>query len=93
MRRSAKNLIYHELIGLHALVIDHTDRTLRGRKGIVVDEAMNTLTVDEGGKCIVVPKLGARIIFKLPEKDVEVLGNMLIGRPEDRVKKYRGVVR
>jgi len=90
VRRRASNLIYHELIGLHAVVVDHTDRTLRGRRGVVVDETMNTIVVDEGGKHIKIPKLGARIIFKLPDKDVEVFGEMLIGRPEDRVKRYKG---
>lgn len=92
MRRKANNLVYHELIGLYAVVVDHTDRTLSGRRGVVVDETMNTITIDEGGKHIKIPKLGSRIIFKLPDKDVEVLGEMLIGRPEDRVKRYRGGV-
>jgi ribonuclease P protein subunit POP4 len=91
VRRDANNIIYHELIGLQAVVIDHTDKTLIGRRGKVVDETMNMLVIDEGGKEIKVPKLGSKIIFKLPDKDVEVCGEMLIGRPEDRVKKYRGV--
>ncbi len=93
MRRDVKNLIYHELIGLHAVIADHTDRTLRGCEGAVVDESMNTLTVGKDGKYVKIPKLGARIIFKLPDKDVEVFGEMLVGRPEDRVKRCRGVTR
>ncbi|MEM0453365.1 MAG: ribonuclease P protein component 1 [Sulfolobales archaeon] len=93
MVRSANNIVYHELIGLQARVIKHTDKTLEGCSGVVVDETMNTLIIEKDGKIITVPKFGSRIVFKLPHKDVEVRGEMLVGRPEDRVKKLRGVVR
>lgn len=93
MRRDDKNLIYHELIGLRVVIADHTDRTLKGCEGVVVDESMNMLTINDGGRYVKVPKLGARIIFKLPDKDVEVFGEMLVGRPEDRIKRRRGVIR
>lgn len=93
MGRNANNIMYHELIGLQARVVRHTDRTLEGLCGRVVDETMNTLVIDISGRRVTVPKFGSRIIFKLPYKDVEVRGEMLVGRPEDRVRRWRGVVR
>ncbi|MCS7108250.1 MAG: ribonuclease P protein subunit [Sulfolobales archaeon] len=92
MGRNASNIIYHELIGLKARICSHTDVTLNGRSGIIVDETMNTLVLEDGVRTITVPKFGSRIIFKLPYKDVEVRGEMLVGRPEDRIKRLRGVV-
>lgn len=88
--RNSKNLIYHELIGLDVIIADHVDRSLVGRRGKVVDEYMNVLIVDDGIKKIKVPKLGGRFIFKLPKEDVVVRGELIIGRPEDRIKRYRG---
>jgi len=83
--------VCHELIGLQATVADHTDPTLRGRSGRVVDESMNTIVIEESSlEEVRVPKLGAILIFKLPSGlAVKIRGDALIGRPEDRIKRCR----
>jgi len=89
MKYSKRNLIYHELIGLRVIIKDHTDPTLKGISGKVVDETKNTLRIaTDDGREVTVLKHGGRFIFKLPKTlDVEVLGDMIIGRPEDRLKR------
>ncbi len=89
MRVSKWNLPYHELIGLEVIVERHTDPTLEGLKGRVVDETKNTLHVEVSGKVKVVPKAGGVYLFRLRKSLGRVNGFKLLGRPEDRLKKIR----
>ena len=82
------NLVRHELIGLGVKITKSTDSSQKGLKGIVVDESYNTLKIDAGGKEKIIPKANTIFIFTLPNGvKVEVEGKVLIGRPEDRIKK------
>lgn len=94
MRRSKKNIMYHELIGLEIMVKDHTSKSFLGIKGKVIDETMNTLVImDNKGNRKVVPKVGGVFLFKLGDHHtVEVKGDRIMGRPEDRLKRYGGVM-
>ncbi len=94
MRRIKKNIVYHELIGLEVMVRDHTSKFFVGMKGKVIDETMNTLVImDSKGNRKVVPKLGGVFLFKLDDHHtVEVKGDQIMGRPEDRLKRYGGVM-
>jgi ribonuclease P protein subunit POP4 len=83
-----KNLIKHELIGLEVKIVKATNPTLKGRKGKVVDETYNMLVIDVGNKEIKVAKKDCVFRFTLPSKvKVEVDGKLLVGRPEERIKK------
>jgi len=83
-----QNLVRHELIGLEARVSESTDPTQRGLSGRVVDESYGTLTVESEGKDRMVAKSNCIFIFTLPDgKRVEVDGRVIVGRPEDRIKK------
>jgi ribonuclease P protein subunit POP4 len=83
-----KNLVRHELIGLEVEVKKSTNKTQIGIKGRVVDETYNMLVIDKGGKEKKVEKKSCVFVFKLPNgKKVEVEGWVLVGRPEDRIKK------
>jgi len=94
LRRSKKNIVYHELIGLEIAVKDHTSKSFLGIKGKVIDETMNTLVImDNKGNRKVVPKVGGVFLFKLGDHHtVEVKGDRIMGRPEDRLKRYGGVM-
>lgn len=91
MKRTPKNIIYHELIGLNILVLSHSDKSLVGRKGMIVDETMNTLKIlNSDGKEVTVPKLYGMFRVLLPNNiHVDIDGSMIIGRPEDRLKKIK----
>jgi len=82
------NLVRHELIGLKVEIKDSTNKSQVGLKGSVIDETFKTLKIetDKGEK--VIPKDITIFIFTLPNGTrVQVEGKILLGRPEDRIKK------
>lgn len=89
MRRRRNNLVYHELLGLPARVVSSLDPGVEGVEGIVVGETMKTILLRSGEKVVTTFKIGTRYRFKIPEtgEEVEVDGDMLFGRPEDRVRR------
>lgn len=89
MVRNEYNLVRHELIGLKVKILDSKNKSLKKIKGIVIDETYNTIIIEKKNKKRkVVPKKSTIFLFELDNnKKVKVLGDILIGRPEDRIKK------
>ncbi|MBU5682528.1 MAG: ribonuclease P protein subunit [Candidatus Aenigmarchaeota archaeon] len=89
MVRNEYNLVRHELIGLKVKILDSKNKSLKKIKGIVVDETYNTIIIEKKNKKRkIVPKKSTIFLFELDNnKKVKVLGDILIGRPEDRIKK------
>lgn len=89
---TANNLVYHEFIGLNVNVSSSTDKSLN-LNGMVIDETKNTIRVeiknaDGDYEEKLVPKLNSIFQFTLPSNEiVEIEGNILSIRPEDRIKK------
>jgi len=85
--RTPTNITRHELIGLSMQIVDAQNKSLVGLAGEIVDETKNTLVIEttHGEKKIL--KKGARFLLHLPTTDVIVDGNVLLGRPEERIKK------
>ncbi|MCC7553470.1 MAG: ribonuclease P protein subunit [Methanobacteriaceae archaeon] len=89
---NAKNIVYHELIGLPINVYKFNNNYLN-KTGTVIDETKNTLKVeivgDDGNVSEkVFPKKVSVFQFKLPNEEfVEIEGKILLIRPEDRIKK------
>jgi len=84
--RTPENITRHELIGLEAEVLENSNPYNVNIRGIVIDETMNTLVIDDGGAKRIAKK-NAVFKFKLKGKSVKVEGWALASRPEDRVKK------
>ncbi|MEM5836694.1 MAG: ribonuclease P protein component 1 [Candidatus Aenigmatarchaeota archaeon] len=83
-----QNLIRHELIGLKVKVVKSTDPTQKNLEGKVIDETYNTLKIETKEKEKIIPKANCVFVFTLPSGvKVEVDGKLLVGRPEDRIKK------
>ena len=85
---TAKNLVHHEFIGLNVSVSSLKNKSLN-LKGTIIDETKNTIKI-EGFDMIerIIPKKDAIFIFELPNGEkIEVDGNILSIRPEDRIKK------
>jgi len=82
------NVRKHELIGLQVAVLRSPDPSLVGVRGLVVDETRNTLVVEAAGREKRVPKEGTRFRFEV-QGGVEVDGDEILFRPEDRTKKAR----
>lgn len=81
-----------ELIGLPVSVVESTDPTLVGVKGVVVDETLNTFLVErDDDKQIHVAKANTVFAFEDLEGQapVRIPGDRIRFRPEDRIKRVR----
>jgi len=74
-----------ELIGEHVEVSHHTDPSLRGISGTVIDETREMLVISSDGSKKSVSKRPARFMFK----DGELVGKKIAYRPQDRIKKVK----
>lgn len=83
-----ENLLKHELIGLDVLVLHSRNKDQTGIEGEVTDETRNTLIIDCRHEEKTIPKADATFLFTLPSgEQVRVDGELLLARPEDRIKK------
>jgi ribonuclease P protein subunit POP4 len=82
-----QNILRHELIGLTVKVSEATNQSVRGLRGVVVDETKNTLKIHSARGTRMIPKHVATFRFKLPDGIlVDVDGRRLVARPESRLK-------
>jgi len=85
---AAATILQSELIGLNAKVTKSSNRNSIGISGKIIDETRNTLVIRQDDDNKTIQKETTTFQFTLPSGTVvEVEGNTLIGRPEDRVKK------
>jgi len=88
VKHTPRNLVYHELIGLEAEVVSAKNPSLLGHKGIVVDETKNLLVLNTKKGVKKILKEQATFRFTLPNGTrVVVEGSVIVGSPEDRLKK------
>ncbi len=82
------NLVHHEFIGLKVSVTSISNDSLK-LCGTIIDETKNSIIVEVKEDIEKrIPKKGSIFLFELPNGDkVEVNGNILSIRPEDRIKK------
>jgi ribonuclease P protein subunit POP4 len=86
--RITPDLVRFEFIGRCAEVAKSTQSSDVSVSGMVVDETRNTFTVMARGKRKTVVKESAVFRFELPDHSmVEIDGRLLVGRPEDRLKR------
>jgi len=82
------SIVQNEFIGLEAKVVRSSNLHVVGISGRVVDETRNTFTILYNGKRRVVIKDTAVFDFVMPDGTVvEIDGKVIMGRPEDRIKK------
>ncbi|HWG90318.1 MAG TPA: ribonuclease P protein component 1 [Candidatus Thermoplasmatota archaeon] len=79
-----------ELIGLDVKVVGSKHPPYLTLQGRVVDETKNTFLIDTRDGSRVVPKIGQRFQFLLPDGSMAVLeGAHLVAAPEERIKFKR----
>lgn len=84
---SSENIIQHEIIGLEAEIIRCSEKGLIGVAGKIIDETRQTMIVQRKDRRLIVPKNTAVFQIYLPNgEEIEVQGQVLLGRPEDRIK-------
>ncbi len=82
-----KNFLAGELIGERVEVKFASDAGLVGLRGKIVDETLNTFVLHTGKGLSTIPKVSCTFAF--PDAGIEVAGELLLQRPEDRTKKLR----
>ncbi len=82
-----RNLVRHELLGLRAKAKPFKGSFIH--IGEIVGETRNMLKMlRDDGRVVSLPKSAYRFVFELPSGDrVLVDGRILVGRPEERLKK------
>lgn len=80
-----KNILKKELVGTGVKVVDAKNKANIGIEGTIADETRNTLLIEtkKGMKKLV----KKNITIKLEKEGVKIKGSLLVGRPEDRIKK------
>ncbi len=86
--KTAVTFVQDEFIGLNAKVVKSSNPSYVGISGKVVDETRKTLVIRQRHEDKVIVKEAAVFQFTLPDGTViEVEGKVILGRPEDRMKK------
>jgi ribonuclease P protein subunit POP4 len=81
-------LVQNEFIGLKTRVVKSTNQDCIGIRGNVIDETKNTLIIRHKDEDRTVVKNVSVFHFTMPDGTiVEVDGKVIVGRPEDRLKK------
>lgn len=83
------NILQHELIGLHVRVAKTTYKNMQDKDARVIDESQKMLTLRfDNGDEKSIPKESGEFIFTIPDgRKVAVKGTLLLGNPEERIKK------
>ena len=82
------SVVQYEFIGLETTVVKSSNPDVVGLSGKVVDETRNTLTILQDNTEKVIIKDTSVFEFVLPDKTVvEIDGKVIMGRPEDRLKR------
>ncbi len=83
---TAGNIALHELIGLHARVVDSTNQHVIGLNGTVIDETKSMLRIDTAKGTKSVPKDTSTWEFFTGSERVTVPGAKIAKRPFDRLR-------
>ena len=82
------NILKQEFIGLESTISQSNHFDYIGLHGKIIDETKNTFTILHKSKPKNIIKNSAIFRFKFYDgQTVEINGNLLVGRPEDRLKK------
>jgi len=86
--RVTPDITRFEFIGTEAKIVRSINSGYVGIKGKVIDETRNTFTILQGNERKKIVKEVSTFQFKFPDGSiVEIDGVLLVGRPEDRLKK------
>ena len=82
------DIIRHDFIGTEGKIARSPHADYIGIHGEVIEETKNTFTIMHEGKAKSVIKNSAVFNFKFSDgTTVEIDGKLLVGRPEDRLKR------
>ena len=82
-----KDFLRHDLIGLKMEVIESKNMKLIGIIGTIIDETKHTLIIKEGNKNKTLIKNQVTLKIFHNQEEIKVNCELLVGRPEDRLKR------
>jgi ribonuclease P protein subunit POP4 len=80
-----RNVLKGEFIGSNIEVVDADNTQLIGKKGRVIGETKNTITIDSGDRKQMLLKHEIRFIIETQGKRVKIDGKKITKRPEKRI--------
>jgi len=81
-------VVQHEFIGLEAKVAGSSNPDCVGIRGTIINETRNTFVIMQNRKRKTVIKNQSVFHFNLPDTTiVEIEGTVLVGKPEERLKR------
>ncbi len=87
MKNKTGSPYQQELIGSYVSVVDSKHRGYLRIKGKIVDETMKTLLVNCKGVSKIIPKKGNIFSAEMKNGTETLVGDRLMFRPEDRIKR------
>jgi ribonuclease P protein subunit POP4 len=88
MKKDMERLLREGLIGAKVSITGSRNNDAIGFAGVVVDESRDMITIDCDGEKKRFIKDQQTFAFKINDLTITVEGNMLAGRPEERIKKW-----
>ena len=83
-----QTVVQQMVIGLNAKVVRSDNPSQIGISGKIIDETRNMLKIFDKGKSKSIPKKTSTLHISLADKTIiEIEGTVLLGRPENRIKK------
>ena len=88
-RRLLRKLTFRKLIGKKVVIEHSLDPSIKGLEGTILSETRNVIIIKtSSGRVKRILKKGVLLtIYVSRNKKISVPGYMMIGRPEERVKK------
>ncbi len=74
-------------------IIEAKNKTLEGLKGKIVDETKNTFAIETTKGLKKILKKEVTLLFKTKSGSVKIEGEVLVGRPEERIKQKKKLVK
>jgi len=86
--RITPDLLQQEFVGIDAKVVKSSNPSQKGISGKIIKETRNTLVILHKDTEKTVVKDNAVFHFRMPDGTVvEIDGKVIVGRPENRLKK------
>ncbi|MBI2076570.1 MAG: ribonuclease P protein subunit [Candidatus Aenigmarchaeota archaeon] len=84
--RTYKNILRHELTGLDCEIVGALNKSQIGIKGKIVEETLKTIVI-KNDSLKRIQKKGTVFRLQTPKEKIDVYGDFIVSRPEDRIKK------
>jgi ribonuclease P protein subunit POP4 len=84
-----KTLSRDEFIGLRVKILECTDPNWIGQSGLIIDETKNTFIIEIKNRTKIIAKKSAIFEFIINGEKINIIGEKIVFRPEDRIKKIR----